>query len=219
MKLLIYHMKKHAHLENQAPMTAYMKNQFPFLGIKSVERRKISHPFIKEWKKTKTINWDLVHTLWELPEREYQYIACDYLKAMQQYLSPNDLASIKNLITKKSWWDSVDALLKNVGYLSVQYPEIKETVKQWANDSNIWLVRTAILHQLGLKSETDTALLEEVITINFGTEEFFINKAIGWALREYAKTNPEWVTHFLLTNREKLHPLSWREANKHLKVQ
>ena len=138
---------------------------------------------------------------------------------MQQYLSPNDLASIKNLITKKSWWDSVDALLKNVGYLSVQYPEVKETVKQWANDSNIWLVRTAILHQLGLKSETDTALLEEVITINFGTEEFFINKAIGWALREYAKTNPEWVTHFLLTNREKLHPLSWREANKHLKVQ
>lgn len=219
MKLLIYHMKKHAHLENQAPMTAYMKNQFPFLGIKSVERRKSSHPFIKEWKKTKTINWDLVHTLWELPEREYQYIACDYLKAMQQYLSPNDLASIKNLITKKSWWDSVDALLKNVGYLSVQYPEVKETVKQWANDSNIWLVRTAILHQLGLKSETDTALLEEVITINFGTEEFFINKAIGWALREYAKTNPEWVTHFLLTNREKLHPLSWREANKHLKVQ
>lgn len=219
MKSLIQHMEEHAHPENQAPMAAYMKDQFPFLGIKSVERRQISAPFIKEWKKTKIIDWDIVNSLWQMPQREYQYIACDYLKAMQKYLTPDDLASFENLITTKSWWDSIDALVKTIGFLTLQYPEVKETMRKWSRESNIWLARTAILHQLGLKTETDTQLLEEVIKTNLGSNEFFINKAIGWALREYAKTDSEWVIHFLLTYREELHPLSWREANKHLKVQ
>jgi len=202
--------------DRAAGMAAYMKNKFSFLGLLKPERERLQLGFINQAKKTAFIDWEFVFQLWALPEREFQYLAIDYLLALQRLLHGGDIDKLKLLITTKSWWDTVDVLAGNiVGGVCVRYPElVKSQMLSWAESDNIWLVRTAILFQLKYKASTDTGVLSLIILKNNGSKEFFINKAIGWALREYSKTNKEWVKIFI--ENSSLQPLSVREGSKYI---
>ncbi|NLP37432.1 MAG: DNA alkylation repair protein [Firmicutes bacterium] len=203
--------------ENAAPMAKYMKNQFPFLGIKTPARQALMQSFYKKSKILATpFQEELVLALWEKEEREYQYAALHYLKKSLPKLTKKDLPLMQKLITTKSWWDTVDMLAQHpVGTIALNYPEvIPETIIDWAQSENMWLRRTAILFQLKYKENTDEELLSEIVKQNAGSKEFFIQKAIGWALREYSKTNPESVKKFIAEN--KLPKLSQREGSKYL---
>ena len=201
--------------EKAAQMSAYMRNQFLFLGIQKPERKKLSLGFLKAIDK-KTVGWDFVTKCWELPEREYQYLAIDYLTKMAPVLTPEDIPDLESLITTKSWWDTVDSLDIIVGDIALRYPQVNDTLILWSTDDNIWLRRTAIDHQLARKGKTNTGLLEKIIQNNLGQEEFFINKAIGWSLREFSKTNPDWVREFIEKHKTKMSPLSVREGSKYI---
>ncbi|WP_078427479.1 DNA alkylation repair protein [Alkalihalobacterium alkalinitrilicum] len=202
--------------EKAKGMSAYMKNHFEFLGIQTPERRKITAQLFKEWQVGKNpINWKLIFDLWEQSEREYQYVAVDYLKKSQKHLSSSDLTQVKELITSKSWWDTVDLIASNVvGYIVMKFPEQVKVMDQWIEDDNMWVKRTAILHQLSFKENTDEERLFYYCEKHASETEFFIAKAIGWALRQYGKTNPQAVITFV--EKTPLQNLSKREALKHL---
>ena len=205
--------------EEQAnAMARYMKDQFPFYGIKTPERRKCMSVFFRETGILKLpLSHDFCLQLWELPEREFQNAALDYLAHYAKKLEMDDLSLLKTLITTKSWWDTVDMIAtKLVGNLVSKHPDlIDKTMNDWVIDQNIWLRRTAILFQLSYKDQTNEKILYEYIIKNADQKEFFIQKAIGWALREYSKTNPESVALFI--NKTELAPLSKREGSKYLK--
>lgn len=202
--------------EQAKKMSAYMKDNFPFLGIPKPLRAELEKEFIKQAKKEKKIEWDFVFMLWDLPEREFQYMAVDYILVLKDSLQKSDIDKIELLITKKSWWDSVDSLAENItGILCAKYPElIQSHILCWAKSDNIWLVRIAVLFQLKYKETTNIELLSLIISKNSKNTEFFITKAIGWSLREYSKTNKKWVKSFLESHT--LQPLSVREASKYL---
>ena len=202
--------------EKAGPMEAYMRHQFPFLGIAGPERNALYRKFFPSAKKTKIIDWDFVDTCWEKEPREYQYVAANYLKAMQTYLTKDDLPKLERLVVTKSWWDTVDILDRVVGSLVANHPELEEVLLKWSLSDNIWLRRVAIDHQLLRKEKTDVQLMEKILLNNLDQPEFFINKAIGWALRDYSKTNPEWVSSFIEKNKERMSELSIKEASKYL---
>ena len=127
---------------------------------------------------------------------EFQYLAIDYLQIMQGKLTAADLPNLQKLVVRKSWWDTIDALDVIIGGVALRYPELNKILLEWSLDDNIWLRRVAIDHQLTRKEKTDPALLERII-VNLGQTEFFINKAIGWSLRNYSKTDPNWVRAFI----------------------
>ena len=203
-------------LHKATPMEAYMRYQFSFLGIAAPERNSLYKKYFPEAKKTKIIDWDFVDTCWEKEPREYQYVAANYLKTMQSYLTKDDLPKLERLVVTKSWWDTVDILDRVVGSLVYDKPELGEIILQWSLSDNIWLRRVAIDHQLLRKEKTDVQLMEKVLLNNLDQTEFFINKAIGWALRDYSKTNPEWVSSFIEKNKERMSELSIKEASKYL---
>ena len=153
---------------------------------------------------------------WQAEAREYQYAALELLRAAQKQLTADDLPRLNRLITTKSWWDTIDFLDRIVGDIALHHPEIHPTILQWSTDENIWLRRIAIDHQLLRKEKTNTTLLAQILDNNLGQSEFFINKAIGWALRDYSKTNPKWVREYIESRREKMAALSIREASKYL---
>lgn len=207
----------HAHRNEQNAffMEKYMKNKFPFLGIKTPERRALSVPFIKQEKQQGKINHNFINKAYSLPEREYQYVAIDYLIQLKHFLHASDLAMIKKLIMQKSWWDTTDALSTIVGYLSLTFADVKdEVVNTWSTDENLWIRRVSIIFQLQYKEATDTQAMFKIIRLNSNTNEFFINKAIGWALRQYSKTNKTWVNDFITQN--KLSALSIKEGSKYI---
>ena len=196
-------------------MAAYMKNQFSFLGISRPDRSLLQKDFIKRVRRQGEVDWQDVYRLWDLPEREFQYLALDYLVALKDSLQPEDIYHLQTLILMKSWWDTVDKLAAiPVGSICLHIPRWYRRLLPWADSDNIWLARTAILYQLKFKSSTDTEVLSSIIEKNTNSKEFFINKAIGWALREYSKTDREWVREFV--NTHTLAPLSIREASKYL---
>ena len=202
--------------ENSGPMKKYMKDHFPFLGIKSPLRKELEKQFFKETEILKRpFNQDFVISLWEKDEREYQYTAITYTGKFIKKLPKDVIQFLGGLITTKSWWDSVDSIAPLAGELAKKYPElINENINQWSVDDNFWLKRTSILFQLKYKDQTNEALLYDYIVKNADSKEFFIQKAIGWALREYSKTNPVSVKEFIRDNQ--LAPLSIREGSKYL---
>jgi 3-methyladenine DNA glycosylase AlkD len=192
-----------------------MKNLFSFLGIQKPMRTELSKDFLKEKCRNPQIDWDFVDLMFDMEEREFQYLALEYLGKMQKKLQKEDIYKIERLIQLKSWWDTVDTLAPLVGVLCIKYPELKEEhVKDWITHNNIWLNRVSIIFQLKYKNDVDTDFLSRAILSNKATKEFFINKAIGWALRQYSKSNADWVRVFLAEN--ELHSLSVREARKYL---
>ncbi len=209
-----------AHLEllrdpaRAVAMSAYMRNQFAFLGVPATIRQAAAKNAVSSLDLTKKpLELELVKELWALPEREYQYIALDYLHVKSKQLEAHHFAFLEFLITHKSWWDTVDSLAPLVGILVKRYPDLLERVDAWAVHHNFWLRRVAIIHQLRFKKETDITRLFAYVLQNASDKEFFIRKAIGWALREYAKLEPNAVSDFVFEHPE-LSGLSRREALK-----
>ena len=207
----------HQNPDNASDMKRYMKNNFEFLGIKTPERRALSRDFLREEAKAGGVDWALVDQLWALDYREFQYLAGDYLKKVQKWLTLADLDKLYALAVQKSWWDSIDFLDEHVGSIVQRFPQAKATMLVWSQDDNFWIRRLAIDHQLGFKRETDADLLAQIIQNNLGSDEFFINKAIGWSLREYSKVAPDWVRDFIAAYDDELSRLSIREGLKVLK--
>jgi 3-methyladenine DNA glycosylase AlkD len=204
----------HADPARAEKMNAYMRRQFPFLGIPTPGRRALSRDFYREALAAGAVDWGCVERCWKKGPREYQYLATGYLAVLKDRLGPEDIPRLKSLVTAKSWWDTIDGLDRIVGRVALSFPAVNKTLLEWSRAENIWLRRVAIDHQLDRKERTNTDLLEEIILNNLGQEEFFINKAIGWSLREYSKTNPRWVKDFLNRHRFRLSPLSIREGSK-----
>ncbi|WP_127588632.1 DNA alkylation repair protein [Paenibacillus koleovorans] len=204
-----------ADAQKAVAMKAYMRDQFEFLGIPQPERKLIDDRFLSEHGLPEPAELEaVVRALWELPEREYAYFALGLLSRTRKNAPPERLGLLEWLIVTHSWWDTVDELAANqVGPLLAKYPELIESVtSRWMDSGHLWLQRTAILFQLKYKAKTDTALLYSYIGRLAGSKEFFIRKAIGWALREYSKTAPEEVSAFVAEH--ELSPLSKREALK-----
>ena len=197
-------------------MSKYMQDKFRFLGVRGATRTEIYKKYFPDARKTKIIDWDFVESCWNKEEREFQYVVVYYLKAMQKFLKREDISRLKYLIVTKSWWDTVDLLAKVIGSLVIRIEGYDQIMLEWSKDSNIWLKRVAILYQLSLKEKVDKQVLDKILVNNLGDSEFFINKAVGWALRDYSKYNPEWVREFIKKNKENMANLSIREASKYI---
>ena len=212
---LLENLKAVANPDDAGAMKAYMKNKFEFLGVKTAARRKLAKAFFKQ-QTDSVVDWNFINEAWNNLYRELQYAALDYLESRKKLLTPSDLPRLKKLAQTKSWWDTIDFLDRLVGSIIARFPETKEIILAWSCDEDIWLRRLAINHQLLRKEETDTELLENILVNNLGQTEFFINKAIGWALRDYSKTNPDWVRDFIERYRAEMVALSIREGSKYL---
>ena len=197
-------------------MSKYMQDKFRFLGVRGATRTEIYKKYFPDARKTKIIDWDFVESCWNKEEREFQYVVVYYLKAMQKFLKREDISKLKYLIVTKSWWDTVDLLAKVIGSLVIRIEGYDQIMLEWSKDSNIWLRRVAILYQLSLKDKVDEIILDKILVNNLGDNEFFINKAVGWALRDYSKYNPEWVREFIKKNKDNMANLSIREASKYI---
>ena len=198
-------------------MSLYMRNKFKFLGIKSPKRKEIFKQIYENFKNNKEIDKEFVVKFFNKDYREFQYIAIDYLIKMKKYFLKEDIYFIKDLIITKSWWDTVDLIASNLlGEICKKYPSlIDEQIVFWINDENMWLRRSSIIFQLRYKENTNLEILQKSIESNIDDDEFFIQKAIGWALREYSKTDYKWVLNFI--NNHNLSKLSKREAEKYIK--
>ncbi|GKV56402.1 hypothetical protein NCCP2222_23490 [Sporosarcina sp. NCCP-2222] len=216
-KGLIEKFEAHRNEELAGPMEAYMKNHFPFLGIKSPLRKELMREQFTEYELPEPK--DLFVEAWKLynmPEREYQYAAIGLIEKMRKHLTVEDYSTLREFIETKSWWDSVDAIAPAfVGNIVKLDRALGERIMlEWSDADNMWVNRAAILHQLKFKDDTDVDLLFRIISQHADSGEFFIQKAIGWVLREYAKTDAVAVRTFVSEN--KLKPLSRREALKHI---
>jgi 3-methyladenine DNA glycosylase AlkD len=209
--------EQNANPSQAAPMKKYMRDQFEYLGIKSPQFKELMKKFFAENGLPPVSDLDIIlRELWSLPQREFQYAALSFLSRASKEIPAKFIKTIEYLLTTKSWWDTVDSMAGGtVGVHFQRFPEVREKyLAKWRASENFWLRRTAILFQLNYKKETDFDLLSEIIRENLNSKEFFINKAIGWALRQYARIDPKAVKKFVKST--PLHPLSVREAMKHL---
>ena len=210
--------KENSNTENAVAMSKYMKDNFSFYGIKTDERRRIFKTVWAENQKEVFENTkEIALFLYSKKERELHYCALEILiKNLKNNYQTDDIQLIETLITKNSWWDSIDVISKFIlGEYLYQFPlETDNVISRFSNSENMWLNRSAILFQLGYKEKTNFDLLKLVCEKHKTSTEFFIQKAIGWALREYAKTNPEAVRNFVSV--ADLKKLSEKEALKNL---
>jgi 3-methyladenine DNA glycosylase AlkD len=211
-------LESHRNPTKAAPMAAYMKDKFPFLGLPRTELEPLVKPLLKEVKPF--VNTNFLHQsallLWKLREREYQYVAISLLSKYTRQASAKTLELLEKLVVQKSWWDTVDSLASLVGKLVWQFPEWTQIIETYSTHENFWLRRIALLYQLNYREKTDQMRLFRYCAANAEEKEFFIRKAIGWALREYAKTNPNAVRGFLSKYKYLLASLSVSEASKYL---
>ncbi len=192
---------------------AYLRNQFEFYGITTPKRKEIQQPFfIKAFLPKKSELTEIVKILWQKPQREYHYFAQELVFKYIKQLEEKDILLLEYMVTHNSWWDTVDFIAnKLMGAYFKAFPEKRKFyVQKWLQSDNLWLQRSALLFQLKYKQDVDTKLLGSIIHSLIGSKEFFINKAIGWILREYSKTNPKWVIDFV--NKTALSHLSKKEA-------
>ena len=202
--------------ENAIAMAKYMRNLFEFYGLATPKRKKLYKDFLKEEKKNKKVDWDFLNKCYLDSHREFQYLVSDYLITMNDYLTYDDIPKIKKYIKTKQWWDTIDFLDRVIGEIGLKDSRVDDLMLEWSCDNDFWVRRIAIDHQLCRKEKTNTELLEKILVNNFGRDEFFINKAIGWALRDYSKTNPLWVREFINKYKDKMSNLSIKEASKYI---
>jgi 3-methyladenine DNA glycosylase AlkD len=200
------------------PMRAYMRDKFSFLGIRSPEQRTLARQVLAGLAKPDEEDLRAVAlACWELPEREYQYFACGWLRRHARVCSADFVDTARHLVVTKPWWDTVDVLAVHlVGPMVTRQPQLVSTMDAWSGDVDMWLVRTAVLHQLAYREATDATRLFRYCTAQAAHPDFFVRKAIGWALREYAKTAPDAVRAYLRAHESRLSGLSVREALKNL---
>jgi 3-methyladenine DNA glycosylase AlkD len=205
----------HQNKERAIAAKAYMRNQFEYFGMEAKCWRQIVKAHIKTnpappYNKLPAI----VKELWQLPQREYQYAAVEIIAAQKKAWQPEIIKLVEYCIVHKSWWDTVDHIASELSgiYFKLFPGQVEAVTGRWNKSSNIWLQRSSIMFQKFYKKETDTSLLADYILNLAESKEFFVQKAIGWALREYGKTDPDWVKQFVADN--KLPGLSSREALK-----
>lgn len=200
-------------------MAAYMKHRFAFLGVAAPERRTAAKFFVARGRDaTSSELFDAADACWAQPEREFHHVAADLLVRWVHSIDLSDLQRVERLIRTNSWWDTVDALAVNVvGPMVAADGALSATMDRWIDDE-LWVARTAILHQLKFRERTDPDRLFGYVDRRAADTEFFIRKASGWALREYAKTDPDSVRSFVETRSDLLSGLTRREALKHLAV-
>lgn len=215
-------LEPHRNPEKAAPMARYMKERFVFLGLKRPEFQPLVRPLLTAAKTVADEAWlaQTARLLWALPEREYHYAALDLLGKYVKTLTPASLPLLRKLIVTNAWWDSVDGVVgAALSPLTLHFPELQTEMDLWSCDGNFWLRRAAILHQLKHHGATDPDRLFEYCLANATDPEFFVRKAIGWALRTYAYTDPLAVRTFVVANKAQLSGLSVREASKHLETE
>lgn len=195
-----------------------MRGRLPFLGIPTPERRALSRRVLDGTGRPSEADCTAIALrCWALEEREYQYFASDYLRRHVRHCSSAFLPVARYLVATRPWWDTVDALAAHVvGPLVAADPGLGAAMDDWITDDDVWIARTALLHQLRYKERTDADRLFAYCTARAAHPDFFVRKAIGWALREYAKTAPDAVRDYVDGQRDRLSPLSVREALKHL---
>ena len=206
-----------ANATKAAGAKAYLLHQFEFYGLQTPERRSICKAFYKTYPVTSHATLvTIIKEAFTAPERELHYFAIELLAFHHKLWTDKTITIIEWMLTHKSWWDSVDSINSNViGKYFIKFPALLEpTTNKWNQSNNIWLQRMSILFQLSYKENTNTQLLEKYILNRINTNEFFVNKAIGWALRAYAYTHKKWVIRFV-KDHPQLSNLSKREALKH----
>ncbi len=202
--------------DRAAAMSRYMRGRFSFFGISVPAQRRIAREAIADLEPPGERDLlDLALRCWTPEEREWQQLGCWYLARYVSAFSAGALPVVERLITTKSWWDTVDDLASHtVGPLVAAQPRLAGEMDRWAGQADIWLARAAILHQLRFKERTDAARLFRHCELRAADPEFFVRKAIGWALREYSKTDPAAVRGFVAGHRDELSALSAREATR-----
>lgn len=208
--------EQNSNSEKAIKMSKYMRNKFEFYGISSPIRKSLYRDFLKEEKKSKQVDWTFLDQCFQDEHREFQYLVYDYLITLNKLLCFEDISKIENYIRNKQWWDTIDFFDQVIGFIGLSDPRVDSLMLMWSEDSNFWVRRLAIDYQLGRKEKTNTKLLEQILINNLESNEFFINKAIGWALRDYSKTNPEWVKKFIQTHNENMSKLSIKEGSKYI---
>ncbi len=205
--------RKNADAKIAREQKAYMRDQFEYFGIKTPQRREIQKPFLaKQFLPEKKEALQIVKLLWNKSQRDYHYVGQELLFKYARQIAKEDIVHFEFMVMNKSWWDTVDFIAtKLMGTYFRKYPETRKFyVDKWLQSGNIWLQRSALLFQLKYKQELDEELLAYAIKALLNSNEFFINKAIGWVLREYSRVNPQWVFDF--AHHTKLSGLSKREA-------
>jgi 3-methyladenine DNA glycosylase AlkD len=211
--------EQNANPSQAAPIKKYMRDQFEYLGIKTPKNVALQKEFFEEHGFPQLSELEpVLRDLWSLPQREFQYVAVGLLGRFNKEISSKFIKTIEYMLITKSWWDTVDSIAGGtVGIHFRRFPDVREKyLAKWRASDNFWLRRVTILFQLNYKRETDFDLLCEIIRENLDSKEFFINKAIGWSLRQYARIDPKAVTKFVKTT--PLHPMSRREAMKHIEL-
>jgi len=207
--------------DRAASMAAYMRTDMPFYGVASPERKRISRIVGTEFPATTRIEYvRCVRALWGGSHREEKYLGIAYARSYPRFVTLSSLPLYRMMIVQGAWWDFVDEIASHLvgAVLLGQRDRATPELRSWSTGDDMWMVRASIISQLRHKEETDTALLEAVCTANLGDGKFFIRKAIGWALREYAKSDPAWVLEYVAAHEHEMSGLSYREAVKHLRI-
>lgn len=212
-------LEKQSNPEKAEGMAWYMKTEMPFYGVQKPGRTKIMREVKKQFPPVDHAHYlALASALWELPHREEKYMAQAVAVTFKEFMVPDSLPLYTRFITEGAWWDFVDETATHmIRELVLDFPAVLwPTVDRWIDDEDMWLRRTALICQIGAKEMTDTDRLFSYCAKRMDEKEFFIRKAIGWALREYAKTDAHAVAQFAKENRDQLSGLSFREATKHI---
>ncbi|HJR92253.1 MAG TPA: DNA alkylation repair protein [Acidimicrobiia bacterium] len=209
----------HADPEAARAMAAYMKTGRPFYGVKKPQRVPIDRHIRQAYAPVSPSDYqEKVLALWRLPHREEKYLAIGYSNAFPGFLTLDQIDLFEHMVVEGAWWDFVDDLAsRNIGAVVRSEREaMRPVLEAWIDHDDMWLRRTALLSQLRHKEDTDAAMLFDFCLRRSGETEFFIRKAIGWALREYSRTDPDAVHRFLDAHQNELSGLSRREAGRHL---
>lgn len=210
-----------ADMDKARAMASYMKSEMPFYGVAAPERKAILRTLVTTHPAASRGNYEsAVRTLWSGDRREERYVAIGYARSFPRYVTLTSIPLYRMMVRSGAWWDFVDEIAVHlVGYvLERQRERLTPTMDVWTTSGDMWLRRTSIISQLAHKTHTDTVLLERACTRNLHDTEFFIRKAIGWALREFAKTDPDWVKTYVEVHRREMSCLTQREATKHLQM-
>jgi 3-methyladenine DNA glycosylase AlkD len=208
-----------ADREKAARMAAYMKTNMAFYGVQKADRTRILRELLRRFPVADRTEYrSQVSALWRRPHREEKYLAIAVARAYPRYVTLSSVPLYREMIVEGAWWDLVDEIaIHLIGAVLVgQRRQMTPRVADWIGDRDLWLRRTSIICQVGKKDETDDALLFTACSRRMHETEFFIRKAIGWALRDYTRTAPEAVRDFVIEHREQMSGLSFREATKHM---
>jgi 3-methyladenine DNA glycosylase AlkD len=198
-------------------MAAYMKTSMPFYGVPKPAREQIYRELKQRFAVSNRKDYQrAVQGLWRLPHREEKYFAIGLARTWRDFIVPDSIPLYRRLIEEGAWWDFVDEVAAHlVGTVLLHHrKEIAPIMDRWIEHPDMWIRRTAIISQLKHKDKTDHTRLFRYSLAQAAEKEFFIRKAIGWALRQYAYTSPERVRDFITSNRSKLSPLTYREASR-----